>query len=144
MKVLCRCHNSSQERPKNVDPPYRVGDYTDLEALVVKGRTHFISNNLIEDRNNGRYKNRNTNWDRFYSSRLTVPIRHQGKSSINISGVITIDSKDLVFKEPERSYCINISKCFADVLYNFFFIVSELEESITRPGSNAPGPAPHN
>ena len=68
---------------------------TTFDEIVNKGKNFFLSNNLREDYENGRYKNQNPNWQKSYNAVLAIPIRYRRQGDHRatlIYGIISIDS----------------------------------------------------
>lgn len=132
MVVLSRCRNANPSRSGPNQKLYRVGDYTDLETIIIKGVDQFYSLNLLKNKS---YKNPDDDWMIFYSSKITVPIRYKRIENIedkngecmDIKGVIVADSEDFPITENNKLECIVICKACADMLYNFIFALTELQ-----------------
>jgi hypothetical protein len=108
----------------------QTGENTAFDRCMVcePGITsNFHSDDLIRERDAGRYRNQRTNWERFYVSAIVVPIRYVNLAKLgqpgasDYIGFLAVDTTS-----PNRlngTYHVELLASFADQVYNFMSLM---------------------
>lgn len=134
LATLCRSANSPTERQGH--RLMRVGDNTGFQLIIKYQHNHFRTQDLakyineISGSGSGGFHTTNPNWERYYRSVITVPIRIRRSiltpprgtsrgSGYHIIGLLCADSLSTsAFKgEEELDAYTNLLKSYADALY---------------------------
>lgn len=131
--VLCRSDNANQKR---IDRRRgKIRENTDLSKILIENFDEFAVTNLprydkeLKRLDNKRYRDSNEEWQDFYKTKLTVPIRIQSDytyDNINtdgfeLIGFISADANSTsAFQEKEIESYTELLKGYADTLYKYF------------------------
>jgi hypothetical protein len=94
------------------------------------GPNFFLSNNLLELEQQGKYRNFNPKWKSNYNACLVVPIRATARYDYNKNiGFLCVDNMKGGFDE---KIAFNILAAFADLVYCLFQAIYIFKETTLR------------
>ncbi|UZW12576.1 hypothetical protein OSC52_11990 [Clostridium pasteurianum] len=120
LKTLIRSKSSHRDRP--CDNQTIIKEITDYTEIILKNKNYFYRSDL---KSVSQYINV-INWDKFYNTRIVVPIRFIPESKIHTLGnkkyygFICVDAKKSKTFENEKDTYINLICGVADKLYIYF------------------------
>jgi hypothetical protein len=120
LKTLIRCKNSHRDRPR--DNKTIIKEITDYSEIILKNENYFYKSNF---KTTDKYNNI-MNWNKFYSTRIVVPIRFIPENQLHTLGnkkyygFICVDAKKAKIFEDELEIYINLICGVADRLYVYF------------------------
>ncbi len=112
-----------------------VESNTASQRIINDKIKYFFSNNLLELRDAGHYKNDRADWWLNYKSTIVWPIRyfHDKEGKHDIPALLCLDSKETgVFDE---YMCFHVGACVADMLYAYFSHENINWELLTKGGA---------
>ena len=137
VKTLCRSSNSNLSR--NAHSIHKVFDNTHFKKIMMEKLPHFSAYNIYElsdklkDTTGMPYQNSNPNWEDYYKSAITVPIRMESKyvpkkisksihdGSYDLLGFVCVDSPSTsAFRKNDIDFYVQYIKAYADLLYQYF------------------------
>ncbi|MCE5270807.1 hypothetical protein LLH00_05935 [bacterium] len=103
----------------NQHPVTLVSDNTASMQIIEAHQPHYLSNDLEQEVEAGRYINNRSDWKRYYLSTICLPIRYFNPKTKDISliGLLCIDSHER--NHFDEDYSIQMGACITDMIYPY-------------------------